>query len=302
LKNVTILYTTVKQLILLSIVCCLVVALSAFIGNKIKFVVGCLTYAVLTYKFIDSKLPLKHNLRVILIIALPVILLYLPIILLHFHDTRATLPSTLSHFIGIIFGYLIKATSVKAAQISLLSICVFIIGWYYFVGAKQWQYWLNFGTYDGNTINSVPVNFRCYDAAGQIYDQSSLYNKVTILDCWHTRCGACFTQFPNLEKYYQQQISNSQIAIYALNRPLKQDSVGQAFQMLKDAYQFPVLVPYDVLLPDKFGVEVYPTTIVINGKGIVVFRGRLEEAIIVANRELSNLRLMLHNKHNHLFQ
>jgi len=43
-------------------------------------------------------------------------------------------------------------------------------------------------------------------------------------------------------------------------------------------YTFPSIIPVDEELPDKFGVKYYPTTIIINEDGYVVFFGSIEKA------------------------
>ena len=41
-------------------------------------------------------------------------------------------------------------------------------------------------------------------------------------------------------------------------------------------YTFPSIIPVDEELPDKFGVKYYPTTIIINEDGYVVFFGSID--------------------------
>jgi hypothetical protein len=70
---------------------------------------------------------------------------------------------------------------------------------------------------------------------------------------------------------------------------LKTDTTGQAFAVLgKLNYSFPILMPSDKFFADKVGVEAYPTVLVIDKSGTVVFKGDLENAKDVVDDLLRN--------------
>ncbi|HEV7643061.1 MAG TPA: hypothetical protein VGO50_03890 [Pyrinomonadaceae bacterium] len=59
----------------------------------------------------------------------------------------------------------------------------------------------------------------------------------------------------------------------------KKISPGEAFEVIREeGYTFPVAVAADEELPEKLGVKVYPTTLVIDRQGKIVYRGDIAGA------------------------
>ncbi len=149
----------------------------------------------------------------------------------------------------------------------------------YFSGYDLWIHKLNFGTFTGHVSYKLPARFEAFDQSKALITDRDLDGKVVLLDFWHTRCGACFKKFPELQRLFDEYKANPSVAILAVDKPLEDDAEGQAFQMIKEEkYTFPVVVAKNENLPELYDVEVYPTTMVINRQGTVVFRGRIEDA------------------------
>ena len=58
----------------------------------------------------------------------------------------------------------------------------------------------------------------------------------------------------------------------------------------KEGYSFPVVIPTDEELPEKFGVKGYPTTFVINQNNQIVYKGDIEGAIKMVDKLKSSSR------------
>jgi thiol-disulfide isomerase/thioredoxin len=116
----------------------------------------------------------------------------------------------------------------------------------------------------------------------------TLENKIVLLDFWHTKCGVCFQKFPLLQAFYDKYKNDDSIVIFAIDKPIEEDIEKSAFKVIEEeGYNFPVLLPTDEELPDKFGVFRFPATFVIDRQGHVVYKGDIEGAIILVE-ELRN--------------
>ena len=68
------------------------------------------------------------------------------------------------------------------------------------------------------------------------------------------------------------------MAIYAVNRPMRGDTPGELFSAIStQGYTFPVLLGNQVDI-DALGVTHYPTVLILDKSGHVVFRGTLDMA------------------------
>lgn len=149
----------------------------------------------------------------------------------------------------------------------------------YFEGYDLWLHKLNFGTYTGQVSYALPAKFEAIDQSKTLVTNTAFENKVVLLDFWNTSCGVCFRKFPQLQSFYEKHANNSSVIIFAVDTPLEDDKEGQAFQMIRERnWTFPVVVTKDVDLADRYGIEAYPTTLVLDKKGNVVFKGSIEGA------------------------
>jgi hypothetical protein len=91
--------------------------------------------------------------------------------------------------------------------------------------------------------------------------------------------------------FYDTYKTDTSIVILAVNKPLKQDTAGQAFADIKGkGYSFPILLPSNDLLPEMFNVISYPTTFIIDKSGKVIFRGDITNAkTTIAKLKKNNL-------------
>jgi thiol-disulfide isomerase/thioredoxin len=111
-------------------------------------------------------------------------------------------------------------------------------------------------------------------------DNRAFENKIVLLDFWYTKCGDCFEKFPQLQAFYDKYKDDNSIAVCAINKPIEEDKPNEAFQLVeKKGFTFPVLLPTDVELPEKFDIRGYPTTLVIDRSGMVVYKGGIEGAV-----------------------
>ena len=171
--------------------------------------------------------------------------------------------------------YVFKSTGYR---LSIISVCVFICIFYVAYGHKFWLNYLNYGTPTGRMAKKTEVNwvYDINDSSGT-FKKSVQNNNLIVLDFFNTACPVCFAKFPILQKIYNQYKDNSNIAIYAINIPIKRDSIGMAVNMVKRKnYTFPVMVG-KYKLDSIFDIRSYPTTILIRNDTII-FKGGIEDA------------------------
>jgi thiol-disulfide isomerase/thioredoxin len=191
-------------------------------------------------------------------------------------------PIFIISIIGMISGY------IYAGWKNNLNLLPFVLGSILtvFMLFQGWDYWFhraNFGTFTGKTETyKLQQKVEGIDENNKQISNQTFEKKIVLLDFWHTKCGVCFQKFPQLQAFYNKYKDDNSIAIYAVDKPIEEDKEKSAFKVIdEEGYNFPVLLPDDENLPEKFGVKGYPTTFVINRSGNVVYKGDIEGAIIL---------------------
>ena len=215
-------------------------------------------------------------------------ILQLPFRMIHFNQTLISLPDFLFHLLGIFMGYFfhISGKYVKTGiAVTSLLCCLF----FYFKGYPMLIHKQDFGTFTGlqNAKAELP-EFQFIDRSGNTIANQDFVGKYTILDFWQTSCGICFQEFPKFDEYYMKYNSNNRISLYAVNVKLSRDKEDVAFEAIsKLEYSFPTLLLEQMEdAKNIFGVLVYPTVVVFNPQGIMVFRGDIDKAFSYVEGEL----------------
>lgn len=190
------------------------------------------------------------------------------------------LPDLILHLLGIISGflYLRLEGSLRLLpfliSLTLAALFIFFQGWDYLA------HYYNFGTFTGK-INAYRLSQKVegIDRQNAKIINQLFENKIVLLYFWITTCELCFKKFPQVQAAYDKYKNDPSVAIYAINKPIE-DKPNQAFEMIKEkGYSFPVVIPTDKKLPEKFGVKGYPTTFVIDRQGMIVFKGDIAGAV-----------------------
>ncbi len=191
--------------------------------------------------------------------------------------------------LGIISGFFyLKLKSpfnlIPFALNSILVAFMFVQGWDYY------RHKLYYQTFTGRVeALKSPQKIEGIDEKGNRIENQLFENKIILLDFWNTKCGICFEKFPQLQTFYDKYKDDNSIIIYAINKPIEEDTPKTAFQLIeKKGFTFPVLLPNDEELPENFGVKGYPTTFVINQDGQIVYKGDIEGAVKMVEELKSN--------------
>ena len=182
------------------------------------------------------------------------------------------------HLLGILSGffYLRLKRPFNLMPVAFSSVFVLFM---FFIGWDLHQHKRAYGNYTGRIEPyKSQQKIEGIDRNNNPINNQSFENKIVLLDFWYTRCGDCFVKFPQLQAFYDKYKDDDSIAVCAINKPIEEDKPNEAFQ-LTEKYTFPVLLPADEELPEKFDIKGYPTTLVIDRRGMVVYKGSIEGAI-----------------------
>jgi|GEM_PF-296162 len=253
-------------------------------GFPVSCVVGFIAFFILTI-IISKRYSSKLSLGLIFLgMTLGLFIIQIPTRILDFDGTLVSLPDFICRFLGIVCGWTFMVLSgfKKWAPFSLgLLFSVFLLIW----GYDYWLFKISFGTFTGHVYYKQPIPIIGHDQNDHHLTGSETKGKIVVLDFWHTACGVCFEEFPEVQSLYNKLKSDSSIIFLAVNKPLKRDSSGQAFAMLKkEKYTFPILIPSVDTLPEAFSVFLYPTTIIIDKSGTVIYRGDMGHAESIIRR------------------
>jgi len=215
-------------------------------------------------------------------------ILQLPFRILSFSSSLISLPDFLFHLFGIFMGYLFY-TSSKYVKSGIVVASILCCTFLYFKGYDLWLNKLNFGTFTGIVHSKAEIpEFEFTDKNGNTFTNQDFVGKYAIFDFWNTSCGICFREFPKFEEQYVKYRSNSNVALYSVNVKLPRDKEGVSFEIISEiGYSFPTLQGGQIEdAKNIFGVTVYPTVVVLNPAGVMVFRGNLENAFSFVEKEL----------------
>ncbi len=193
----------------------------------------------------------------------------------------ARLPFLILDLLGIISGFLYLRLE---NSLKLLPFLISLIFASLFIKFQGWNYlahYYNFGTFTGK-INACGLSQKVegIDQQNAKITNQLFENKIVLLYFWSTRCGICFRKFPQVQAAYDKYKNDPSVAIYTINKPFEENEPNQVFEMIKEeGYSFPVVIPTDEELPEKFGVTGYPTTFVIDQKGMIIYKGDIAGAV-----------------------
>jgi thiol-disulfide isomerase/thioredoxin len=245
-------------------------------GHNIKFSLALFSYFLLTYLYLRKRTSIKEQLKIVGTITLPVFLVYgvyfnYKLGFTFFHTSTL---STIAHFIGIFSGFMIThmIKPIKIITIILLLLCSIWVSAY---GYSLWLNKVNFGAFYGQVNETLEVPLYFYSANGSKYQLTNLKDKIIILDFWNSGCGYCFKSFPITSEKYSKYRSDSCIRLFAINIPLKGDSLNTPFNIINNLkYEFPVLVDRNFFAKKILKIYSVPTVLIMKNK-IIYYRGTI---------------------------
>ncbi|KOS06331.1 hypothetical protein AM493_10010 [Flavobacterium akiainvivens] len=137
--------------------------------------------------------------------------------------------------------------------------------------AKEQEYWTNYYKEDTSNRsklkNMVLDELTLIDMEGNTYTLESLKGKTIVIDFWFVRCAACIEEMPELSSL-KEKYKGKDVAWFGVTFDPK-DKVAHFFEKPRD-FNF-TIVPDSRHITDRFGIKFYPTTLVIDGSGKIVY-------------------------------
>lgn len=256
------------------------VSVGSITGFKLSSIVGFIVYFIIFFlKRYKQKLPAKN---IILAILIGFSILNLtPLIILHASSKAARLEFPIQLF-GIISGcffYYIQNRYLKIAFTICSIILCFLLST---KGYDLWLHKLNHATFTGKVSSEKPIKLAVQLPNGDSFSLDSLNQKYIVIDCWYTYCGVCYQKMPNVQKLHEKYINHPDISVYTLHARMEDEgetcSTGAKI-LAKEGYSIPSLSinMKDPILKD-LGVKVYPTVLIFEQSGNLIFRGDIETA------------------------
>lgn len=123
----------------------------------------------------------------------------------------------------------------------------------------------------GIEIGQKAPNFELTSLSGETFKLSDYKGQMVMLNFWASWCPPCRVEMPHMETYYQQFKEEHNIEILAVNMTtLERGSEEKVPEFVdKHGLTFPVLMDKKGEVKDLYDVMIYPTTYIINAKGIV---------------------------------
>ena len=137
-------------------------------------------------------------------------------------------------------------------------------------------------------ISTATPKIEAVDLQGKAWHGSELAGKVVVLNFWATWCAPCKDELPTLQTLHD--ISDSQTVVLTIN--VREPAARAARYMQSTGMTFPVISDAKGDVAKRWGVTVYPTTILIapNGQARWRIMGDVDWSGAQANGWLAEVR------------
>lgn len=181
-------------------------------------------------------------------------------------------PNIIMSLLGAWTAYAYLRSKLFITKTTYLSIGLALMSLSFFQ-YKYIRYFNSFNTF--SLIRNIWVDSNTYSITDATNNKVKLEKDITyIIDFWHTRCGVCFTKFPDFNNRALNN-KNTDIRYVSINFPLNSDSTHQAFEVMKQyKYSFPIYKGSNNI-NKTFNIQVYPTIVVFRNDTIL-YKGNLD--------------------------
>lgn len=113
--------------------------------------------------------------------------------------------------------------------------------------------------------NFLPrAEFKLNGYSEGVFESEKYRGKFVFIDFWGTWCAACLEESHEINAYHQKSLKNNNLMVVTIACFDKKENV-QGY-MSRNSFSFPVLMS-DGNIEDKFGIQVYPTKILVLPNG-----------------------------------
>ena len=129
---------------------------------------------------------------------------------------------------------------------------------------ERFRYYQQENASEDALLNKPAATWTTTDLDGQKHALEDYRGKVVALDFWYRGCGWCMRAMPQI-KALADQFRGQPVVILGMNT----DQQDKDAKFVMDKLQLNYLTLHGTGIPDKYGVQGFPTFIVIDQKGIV---------------------------------
>ena len=137
------------------------------------------------------------------------------------------------------------------------------------------------------TLGSVMNDFSVTTTTGDVFTLSEVLKEkdAVLINFWYTTCQYCVAEFPLMQKAYEKY--KDELAIIALDPPMINSDTIFDIRQFQNNYglTFDVALDEDSLYA-AFGVEGYPTSVIIDRYGVITF---IESGAITSERDFDQI-------------
>lgn len=108
--------------------------------------------------------------------------------------------------------------------------------------------------------------FNFKDLNGKTYTSANTKGKILVLKCWFIGCVACVQEMPRLNQLVEQYKDRKDMVFVSLASDSKKNL--DAF-LKKTKFSYAVVPGQDSYMSGKLGVNIYPTHLIIDKKGLI---------------------------------
>jgi thiol-disulfide isomerase/thioredoxin len=120
------------------------------------------------------------------------------------------------------------------------------------------------------TTGQALAPFKLRDLSGRKYDSKELVGKIVVLNFWFIGCPPCRMEIPELNKLVQQNAKRDDVVFLAVALD-ERDAIETFTKEHPYAY---ALVPGGQYTAQRYGIGSYPTNLVVDRQGKVVFHAQ----------------------------
>ena len=211
-----------------------------------------------------------------------ILIIQVPARLLWWMESLVSLPEGIMHLLGILCGLLLLKCGIKAkiAIVSAMIVLCFMFNRIY----MHWAQYISYGNIDGIISEQIQNIPHIEDVDGTVIKLEEMKGAYTVIDCCCTGCGACIRKLPMIQRLHNKYIWNDKIKVLVLFFKLKSESNNTISKRLSELSEiigncsFPILYGDFNELHTTFKIDGFPTVIILNPNGKIVFRGSIQLA------------------------
>lgn len=257
---------TKNKSVLLDILVGIITAVISFIileKLKLNMALIAISPLPLIAGFIRGKNPAENIFIKVILMNLLFLILFMAIMNGVFHLILIIAVALIGTTLGIYVRLYLSTATIKAIGfLSLYSVSVLL------VSLLALPAWLDAAMWE--KVNYQAPDFTLLTLDGDKIKSSEYADKVIILDFWATWCGPCIKGFPLIEKLYNENKENDNIAFFIVNSQLRGDTHEKSLEFInKSEYDLPFVNDIKSLAYKNFNVSTIPHLIIIDKEGMV---------------------------------